>query len=217
MAGQGQGGDDPSVEGGTYQFTSDWFSGHIPIWTQLLARLAPSRIVEVGCYEGRSACHLIETCGRERPTEIWCLDNWRVNAGFQPAGMDAVERRFEANVALASARAVHPVTVRKIKSDSALALAGLRAAGLGSSIDLVYLDASHEAADVLADAVLAFGLLRRGGLMIFDDYLWRPGADPDPLATPKPGVDAFLNIYARRMAVIPAATNVQVYAEKTAD
>ena len=36
----------------------------------------------------------------------------------------------------------------------------------------VYVDGSHHARDVLQDAVLAWGLLRPGGYMIFDDYGW---------------------------------------------
>ena len=34
------------------------------------------------------------------------------------------------------------------------------------------MDGSHHARDVLQDAVLAWGLLRPGGYMIFDDYEW---------------------------------------------
>ena len=41
------------------------------------------------------------------------------------------------------------------------------------------------------DAILAWPLMARGGLVIFDDYLWTDM--PDPLDLPKPGIDAFLS------------------------
>ncbi len=53
---------------------------------------------------------------------------------------------------------------------------------MGQVFDVVYVDASHMAGDVLSDAVLAWKLLAPGGIMIFDDYAWSslryPGA-PD--------------------------------------
>lgn len=38
------------------------------------------------------------------------------------------------------------------------------------SFDLIYVDGGHSAADVLADAILSFSLLRVGGILVFDDY-----------------------------------------------
>ncbi|MBW2723706.1 MAG: class I SAM-dependent methyltransferase, partial [Deltaproteobacteria bacterium] len=43
------------------------------------------------------------------------------------------------------------------------------------SFDLIYIDGSHAANDVLTDALLAWGLLKPGGLIVFDDYgPWNP-------------------------------------------
>ena len=49
----------------------------------------------------------------------------------------------------------------------------------GEPFDLVYIDASHEAADVLADAVLAWPLLKPGGFLGFDDYTSRRFPEPE--------------------------------------
>jgi predicted O-methyltransferase YrrM len=40
----------------------------------------------------------------------------------------------------------------------------------GDPIDILYVDGSHYASDVLTDFVLAFPYLRRGALVVFDDY-----------------------------------------------
>ena len=67
--------------------------------------------------------------------------------------------------------------------------------------DFVYIDGSHHAHAVLSDLVHAFGLLKTGGLIVCDDYLWTAtDADPgDVLARPKIAIDAFTTIYARKI------------------
>ena len=58
--------------------------------------------------------------------------------------------------------------------------------------DLIHLDGSHEAPDVLADAVLAWPRLAPGGLLGFDDYGWK--GFPEPQRCPALAVEAFLNV-----------------------
>jgi hypothetical protein len=66
--------------------------------------------------------------------------------------------------------------------------------------DLIYIDADHHADAALRDAVLAWPMLKAGGLMIFDDYLW---ADmPLEVQRPKLGIDASVRAYADRLQCI---------------
>ena len=46
--------------------------------------------------------------------------------------------------------------------------------------------------DVLLDGLLAFQLLKPGGILVFDDYEWNR---PHRHHTPKPGIDAFLQLH----------------------
>ena len=69
-----------------------------------------------------------------------------------------------------------------------------------NSYDIVYIDGSHAAPDVIVDTVLSWQLLKKGGIMIFDDYLWN--RDWSPEKTPKIAVDAFLNIFKKELQVI---------------
>jgi hypothetical protein len=82
--------------------------------------------------------------------------------------------------------------------------------------NFISVDGSHQAADVLADAVLAFRLLRGGGVMAFDDYLWAPvrRGSGNPLLTPKAAVDAFTTIHAQQMRIIPNLPLYQLYIQK---
>ena len=64
--------------------------------------------------------------------------------------------------------------------------------------DFIYVDGSHNADDALADAVMCFGLLRPGGVMLFDDYLWEDGVSAY-LGRPKQSIDAFVNMFYHRL------------------
>ena len=200
-----------------FEFTTDWFSRFASVWSQLLSRYPPSRLLEIGSWEGRAACFLIETCAAERPVELHCVDSWAGGVEHDDKAMPAVEGRFDRNIARACAAAAHPVDFHKHKSFSAPALVKLLAEGRGESFDLIYVDGSHQAPDVMTDAVLGFMLLKVGGLLIFDDYLWSMEAQgkQDPLNMPKPAIDAFVNLHQRKLSVIGAPL-YQLYTRKTA-
>jgi predicted O-methyltransferase YrrM len=206
-----------------YEFTNDWFSMNIPIWDKLVPNLKPARLLEIGSFEGRSTCYLIEKCAAIQPIEIHCVDSWQGGiehqaGGFVATQMGEVEQRFERNVAFAQKRVRNPARIIKHKKLSHLALAEILAEEKTAAYDFVYVDGSHQAPDVLADCVLSFHLLKPGGLMIFDDYLWsmeQPGRQ-DPLNMPKPAIDAFLNIFQRKMRIIAGAPIHQIYATKLA-
>jgi hypothetical protein len=62
--------------------------------------------------------------------------------------------------------------------------------------DIIYIDGNHEPEYVLEDAVLSFRKLKKGGIMIFDDYGW---GGPD---LTKRGIDGFLNGYHKRITYL---------------
>ena len=202
----------------TYSITQDWFSNHIPAWESVLAQLKPRRVLEIGSYEGLSTTYVIERCSAFGPLQIHCVDTWKGAVDLSADAMDGVEARFDRNVKLAIDRAAAPVSLHKIKRRSALALSDYIARG-EPQFDLIYIDGSHTAADVLVDAVLAFQLLRVGGMMIFDDYLWsmEPALSVDPLNLPKPAIDAFTATFMRKVRVLPGLPNSQCYVEKIAE
>lgn len=205
-----------------YDFTVDWFSYNIPTWDHLLSQLKPRRIVEIGCYEGRSSTYLIEKCAAMHDIELHCIDTWDGGEEFKKGAFGGrlvsdAEARFDHNVAQAIGKAQHEVLLNKHKTSSNKGLVHILASGEFGGYDLVYIDGSHQAADVLADAVLSFELLRVGGLMIFDDYLWCMEADgfQDSLGMAKPAIDAFTNIYQRKMKIVAGCPIYQLYAHKT--
>jgi len=203
---------------GGVEFTNSWFQTTARRnWEQIFPRLQPTRILEIGSYEGASTCYLIETLGRQRAVEIYSIDTWAGGVEHENIDMGAVESRFDRNVARAMSASAHPVEVVKCRGRSDLILAQLIAQGEVGAFDFIYVDGSHQAPDVLCDAVLAFRLLRTGGIIGFDDYLW---SEPlpygsDPVRCPKPAIDAFTTLHCRQLQVLPMPL-YQLYAVKTA-
>lgn len=56
--------------------------------------------------------------------------------------------------------------------------------------DFIYIDGDHTEKAVYADAIGAWSLLKTGGILAFDDYLW--GQDVHPELRPKLAIDRFL-------------------------
>lgn len=200
-----------------YDFTNDWFATNAPVWRNIVADMKPRKFLEIGTYEGQAAVFMAETCAPLGGFEMTCIDTWTGGIDNDPAVMGAVEERFDRNMAQAQAK--HLFKLRKMKSDSVEALALLLSEGAAGSFDVSYVDASHQAPDALADAILAFKLTRVGGVIAFDDYLWRmagPGGN-DVLNQPKVGIDAFVNTYFKKLGVVAGAPLRQLYVVKTSN
>lgn len=179
-----------------FQFTEDWFSPNIPIWELVVRELAEcDAILEVGSYEGRSTVWLLENALSPTGT-LTAIDTWEGGEEHLAVGTDmgSVEDRFNHNIAVTKTQLPNQ-TVTKLKGTS---FEKLRELPL-ESYDLAYIDGSHIARDVLADACLIWPLLKPGSFLIFDDYLW--GNPRDALHRPKIAIDSFINIYAEELSL----------------
>lgn len=204
-----------------YQFTNDWFlHGGKKVWDSLIPQINPTRILEIGSYEGASLCYLIDRLSPHKALEIHCIDSWQGGVEHQSgsvieARMSDVEKRFIYNTRFAIDRAPNRVDLTVHKGFSDAQLAKLLVSGKTEYFDFIYIDGSHQAPDVLLDAVLSFKLLKVNGVIAFDDYLWQEQLSygTDPLRCPKIAIDAFVNIYSRKLHVISAPL-YQLYVQK---
>ena len=204
------------------QFTHIWDGRSVnldlpDLWRQIrdFSR-NPTKILEVGSFEGFSACKMIELFAAHNPIELTCIDSWEGTIFHdQLVGPDH-EAVFHRNLEIAVRDAPYPVTLRTLKSDAFLALSSLIHQGETETFDWIYLDGSHESQDVLCEAVAAFRLLKSGGILIFDDYAWRDALDKSGHVnnTPKPAIDAFINIYFDKLHIIIGASLYQMYVRK---
>ena len=149
-----------------------------------------------------------------------CVDTWEGGIEHKSANvnMSAVEERFEKNTGIAVSRSNTVNVIKKHKGLSLNALAGLISSGFTNYFDFIYVDGSHQAPDVISDAILCFNLLRVGGVMGFDDYTWAENLPygKDPIRCPKISIDASTTIFARKVRIINTL-NHQLYIQKVTD
>lgn len=161
----------------------------------------PRTVVEIGSFEGSSAWWIMQNLLLSPESRLYCIDPW---AG---ADGEARYRKFLANIDELEGRD----RIEVIRDFSVNALRELIRRGVQA--DVLYIDGGHDAPTVLHDLVNGFDLVKPGGLMIADDYLWddpKHGGD-HPLGRPKMAIDAFTSIYAGKLRVIRGLPNTQVY------
>ena len=182
---------------GTY--STRWFDGNAVEWMRIFREehLCDKRIrvLEIGSWEGRSTTFLLHHLPL---AEVTAVDTWQ--GGHEHAGdsrLARIEELFDANVARFGAR------LTKIKSTSA---EYFRMHAPSTLFDLVYVDGSHHAEDVMVDASEGFARLGTGGIIIFDDYLWdRP---TDPSAKPAVAINRFLRMRRGSYRILSVTTQV---------
>lgn len=195
------------METAEYEFTTDWFHWAPEIWTRLIDFIPERKaFLEIGSYEGRSSVWMVEHLMVDGGW-IDCVDTWTGGEEHTAQDMAAVEARFDRNMDTLREKYFadgHPANRRKVykhKGTSLRTLSRLLMQQQGvPRYDFIYVDGSHLARDVLSDACLAMPLLKPGGLMVFDDYLW--GEARDILHRPKLAVDAFININVELLDVV---------------
>lgn len=180
-----------------YQFTRDWFHWAPEVWTHIKT-LLPGRLkfLEIGAYEGRSTVwaleHMLDDTG-----EITVIDTWEGGDEHKIDGddMQAVEDRFIHNVALV--REKYPKRYVDVwRGQSSQVLRDIK----DKQFEFIYIDGSHRAKDVMMDACLAWPLLCKGGVLVFDDYIW--GNPTDLLNRPKMAIDMFTTLFGEELKFI---------------
>lgn len=176
------------------EYTSDWFTYAIDNFEVVKKAFLVDidQILEIGSHEGRSASWILQNMLGDQGT-LTCVDpfaNHHINP-FRDESYtrdEEVFRRFQDNVAEAKKP---QQTVNILQGTSYYVLADLIAQR--RIYDFIYVDGNHQADTTLTDACMCFGLLKPGGYMLFDDYLW--DHLPDVLDRGKMSIDSFVNMF----------------------
>ena len=180
----------------SYRFSTDWVTRVAGIWKKLLEPLRgkPSvQYLEIGVFEGRSL--------------IWMLENILTDDTSRATAIDVFKGSYKNTY-------LHNIEKSGL-SEKVTTLTGLSQVVLRKlpleSFDVIYVDGSHAKDDVLEDAVLSWRLLKKDGLMIFDDYrrigikIQYDSSLPqqhDKIISPKPAIDAFVQCFEDRCEVV---------------
>jgi methyltransferase family protein len=146
-----------------------WGAGD-PIFEQVIREVEPGVVIEVGSWKGASLVRMHEL---RSEAQFICVDTWLgspaqwLSENDRPwlrlrGGYPDLYRQFIFNV-LAAGADVFPLPMTSAAGAEVLERLGVVA-------DLVYIDGSHEEANVKADLSCYWKLLRSGGIIFGDDY-----------------------------------------------
>ncbi len=166
---------------GTYFHHNAATTAH-PFWARAFdrERAGVREFLEIGAFEGRTTSFAARLFANARITAI---DPWADYS--EMSDLPRAEASFLQNTAEFAPR------IRAFKESSLTVLPQLLRAG--ERFDVIFIDGSHAYADVMIDSQLSWMLLKPGGVLIWDDYLWRK-MDYGRRA-PKLAIDQFLTAF----------------------
>lgn len=203
------------------------YSYNVPIvmnfWRSWIQQRQPYQYLEIGSFEGLSAALFLDIAKeyahqtKERRLQLTCIDSWSGGEEHETIDFQSIERTFDSNMqeCLGWFAAEQTPQIQKVKSLSHPALQKL--VGTEHQFDLIYVDGSHHAADTLADIVFCWFLLKVGGTLIIDDYLWKEPHGRGAIHEPKLAIDAFTTIFGERLQIIGDSPLRQIYLLKTSN
>lgn len=180
-------------------FSFDWFSPHIENWETWLAPLKNNKnlyFLEIGCFEGRATRWLLENILTHPTAKIYCIDTFLGSMEHEEDSVDMtlIKKNFHRNIK------PYRNKVSVLHHSSHDALRDHHILFKSHSFDFIYIDGSHKASDVLEDAILSFRLLKKNGIMLFDDYEWQ--RYENPILNPKIAIDAWLACFADQYELV---------------
>lgn len=192
-----------------FKFTHNWFGDthHIDTFTKPLNKEKELHILEIGSFEGRGTVYLANKLLSHPKSTLTCVDPW--------TSYTQDENSFSSyNKSQEEHKSNNPIPTWDFSNHKATWEHNVNESGFGQQIkaiqgfshkilpilladnkkyDLIFIDGNHTSAFVLTDAVMSFYLTKTQGVMIFDDYNWRPNLQDT--FTPKLGVDSFINSF----------------------
>lgn len=161
-------------------FTVDWFSNNIPHWQIHLAKFKTYKhlgVLEIGVFEGMATKWLLENICPHN-TQYIAIDPFVDFDGFNAGKAENFRKNIGRDPRVMLVTETSRVALRRYGDETK---------------DIIYIDGSHHSREVMYDSVICFDLLRVGGVMIFDDYLW--DMKLPEVEKPKIAIDLFLDMY----------------------
>lgn len=180
-----------------YKFTSTWFKDVAEkTWEELfkIYPKKPKRLLEIGCYEGRATVWLCDNI-LEAGAEYDIVDTF--GGSLEESGMN-IENQLQENASYIEDNFKHNISYHsniKFNIHKGYSQKILPTFPQIEMYDFIYIDASHRADDTFVDAYYAHKMLKPGGILIFDDFLWKDTKNMHPVNSPQLAVEVFNTMY----------------------
>jgi predicted O-methyltransferase YrrM len=184
-----------------YKFTEDWFTDDGLSVLNDLDFTKELHILEIGSFEGRSTVWFLENFLQNKNSTITCVDPWMDYSQDQDSLNSYLKEKNEWDLTKRKTKEIflHNI-VESGDSSKVIIRQGFSDKILPSLIteqkkyDIIFIDGNHTAPYVMMDSVMSWPLLKKDGVILFDDYTW--GLDKPTTIRPKESVDYFILSFA---------------------
>lgn len=186
-------------------FKFNWFDAQVPVFDHFLSSYKGKndlKFLEIGSFEGKSTCWMLDNVLTSDDCKITCVDSWEGGSEHTDINMKDIESTFIANINNSKEK------IEILKGNSKDCLVSIQ--HRKNFYDFIYVDGGHTMKDVLTDLVLSFDLLKQGGIMAMDDYIW--GTERPINQRPQKGIEAFIIGWSDELNVIHK--NYQIWIQK---
>lgn len=172
----------------------------------------PNTIIEIGVFEGGTTFWMNDELCRSNPDlTIYAIDP-HVGSNDISKDFTMVSDNFNHNMQVCPDN-----KIKHIKLPSEDGLIYLR--NIGAKAELIYIDGDHRAGPVMSDLVLAWKLLRKGGVILCDDTtVWKydDGSNTFPAQmSPRMAVEFFIQCHWHELQLISLDNPIQTAFMKT--
>jgi len=194
------------------KYTRDWNHSFIKNIKQLkLSNL--NLCLEIGCFEGKTTNYIVDNI-LSHDGKIVCIDPLEntylvdnLNAKDELSNkywncFNQQYNRFIEN----TKHNFEKIELYRELSSSALTKLTLE---YKNKFDFIYVDGDHREQGVYLDGLLSLELCKTGGIILFDDYLWK---DCHDIEETKKGIDRFLTDCQNNIQIL--ISNYQIAVEK---
>jgi predicted O-methyltransferase YrrM len=145
------------------------------------------RFIQVGVFAGHASKWLLDNILTDQSSKLLDIDTWEGSNEHSEIDFKAIHKEYLERVVYEYSN------VYAVVASSATHLPYLKK----DYSDFIYIDGDHRALAVQEDAENAWLLLKSGGILAFDDYLWTDEED-----TPKEAVDRFIATHNDELIVL---------------
>jgi len=187
-----------------FKFTINWFTDKVDTLFMIQKTQGwegkPISILEIGSYEGYSTTYFLDVYCTNPESKIMCIDNWKGGIEHDGTDFEEIYETFLYNMNESGKED----QISHLRGNSIDCLCQLQQQN--AKYDFIYVDGSHQAPDVLNDCILGFNMLKVGGVIMCDDYLWNQNVYSLTMR-PKLAIDSFANVFSDKIEIFRTMSN----------
>ena len=173
-------------------------------WDIYLKKFIDKKIncLEIGSYTGETTVWMLKNLCTDIESKVFSVDKWEESPEYVNIDFSNIEKLFDENIKKTGKKSQNV----KMKMFSSQALNILK--DKKNMFDIIFIDSSHEAKNIMRDGVLSWDLLNEGGILIFGNYEWEK-LNKDYFR-PNIAIDSFIHIFQPELKVVYKGYQVMV-------